>query len=106
MRFSAIGDVAMTVPVLYSVAKAYPDKRFTMLSNVRFAPFFERMPDNVSFIGVDLKKDYHGFGAMLKLFFRLRKQHFDAVADLHGVLRTLAQSICSSIWDQSSRSTQ
>ena len=92
VRFSAIGDVAMTVPVLYSLAKAFPDKRFTMLSNVRFAPFFERMPDNVSFIGVDLKKDYHGFGAMLKLFFRLRKRHFDAVADLHGVLRTLALS--------------
>ena len=93
IRFSAIGDVAMTVPVILSLAKAYPDKRFTMLSNVRFAPFYAGMPDNVSFIGVDLKKDYHGFGAMLKLFFRLRKRHFDAVADLHGVLRTTALSI-------------
>ena len=93
IRFSAIGDVAMTVPVVYSLAKAYPDKHFTMLSNVRFAPFFAGMPDNVSFLGVDLKKDYHGFGAMLKLFFRLRKKHFDAVADLHGVLRTTALSI-------------
>ena len=93
IRFSAIGDVAMTVPVIHSLAKAYPDKRFTMLSNVRFAPFFAGMPENVSFIGVDLKKDYHGFGAMLKLFFRLRKSHFDAVADLHGVLRTTALSI-------------
>ena len=93
VRFSAIGDVAMTVPVIHSLAEAYPDKHFTMLSNVRFAPFFEHMPANVSFIGVDLKKDYHGFGAMLKLFFRLRKRHFDAVADLHGVLRTTALSI-------------
>lgn len=93
IRFSAIGDVAMTVPVLESVAKAYPDKHFTMLSNVRFAPFFAGMPGNVSFIGVDLKKDYHGFGAMLKLFFQLRKRRFDAVADLHGVLRTTALSI-------------
>ena len=93
IRFSAIGDVAMTVPVIHSLAKAYPDKRFTMLSNARFAPFFEGMPQNVSFMGVDLKKDYHGFGAMLKLFLRLRKLHFDAVADLHGVLRTTALSI-------------
>ena len=83
----------MTVPVLESVAKAYPDKHFTMLSNGRFAPFFAGMPENVSFIGVDLKKDYHGFGAMLKLFFRLRKRHFDAVADMHGVLRTTALSV-------------
>jgi len=93
IRFSAIGDVAMTVPVIQSLASAYPDKQFTILSNVRFAPFFAGMPENVSFMGVDLKKDYHGFGAMLKLFLQLRKRHFDAVADLHGVLRTTALSI-------------
>lgn len=93
IRFSAIGDVAMTVPVIHSLAISYPDVRFTMLSNLRFAPFFEHLPENVSFMGVDLKKDYHGFGAMLKLFWQLRKKHFDAVADLHGVLRTTALSI-------------
>ena len=93
IRFSAIGDVAMTVPVIDSLAKAFPEKHFTLLSNVRFAPFFAGMQGNVSFMGVDLKKDYHGFGAMLKLFFRLRKNHFDAVADLHGVLRTTALTL-------------
>ena len=92
IRFSAIGDVAMTVPVLQSVARAYPDTPFTMLSNARFAPLFAGMPDNVSFLGVDLKKDYHGFGAMFKLFLSLRKKHFDAVADIHRVLRTTALS--------------
>lgn len=92
IRFSAIGDVAMTVPVLQSVALAYPDTHFTMLSNARFAPLFAGMPDNVSFLGVDLKKDYHGFGAMFKLFLSLRKKHFDAVADIHRVLRTTALS--------------
>ena len=93
IRFSAIGDVAMTAPVIQSVAESYPEIRFTVLSNVRFAPFFEHMPENVSFWGVDLKKDYHGFGAMFKLFRQLHKKHFDAVADLHGVLRTTALSI-------------
>lgn len=92
IRFSAIGDVAMTVPVLQSVARAYPDTHFTMLSNARFAPLFAGMPANVSFLGVDLKKDYHGFGAMFKLFLSLRKKHFDAVADIHRVLRTTALS--------------
>ena len=93
VRFSAIGDVAMTVPVIKSVADAYPDVHFSMLSNEKFAPFFAGMPVNVSFLGVNLKKDYHGPGAMLKLFRQLRKHHFDAVADLHGVLRTTALSI-------------
>ena len=93
IRFSAIGDVAMTVPVVHSLAVAYPDVHFTMLSNVRFAPFYSGMPQNFSFIGVDLRRDYHGFGAMFKLFRQLRKKRFDAVADLHGVLRTTALSI-------------
>ena len=92
IRFSAIGDVAMTVPVIQSVADAYPDVHFTVLSNARFAPFYSGMPENVSFMGVDLKKDYHGFGAMFRLFCKLRKKKFDAVADLHGVLRTTALS--------------
>ena len=90
IRFSAIGDVAMTVPVIQSLAEAYPEVHFTMLSDGRFAPFFSQMPGNVSFLGVNLKKDYHGFGAMFRLFRLLRKKHFDAVADLHGVLRTTA----------------
>ena len=93
IRFSAIGDVAMTVPVINSLAYAYPEVRFTILSQNRFEPFYCGMPANVTFLGVDLKKDYHGFGAMFKLFRKLRKQHFDAVADLHGVLRTTALSI-------------
>lgn len=93
IRFSAIGDVAMTVPVIQSLAESYPNVHFTMLSNGRFAPFFSQMPGNVSFLGVDLKKDYHGFGAMFRLFRLLRRKHFDAVADLHGVLRTTALSV-------------
>ncbi len=88
IRFSAIGDVAMTVPVIHSLATAYPSVRFTMLTNVKFAPFFEHLPANVEFLGVNLKQDYHGFGAMLRLYRMLRKRRFDAVADLHGVLRT------------------
>ena len=93
IRFSAIGDVAMTVPVIHSLACAYPDVHFTVLSQSRFEPFYCGMPANVTFMGVDLKKDYHGFGAMFRLFRKLRKLHFDAVADLHGVLRTTALSI-------------
>ena len=97
VRFSAIGDVAMTVPVIQSLAQAYPDVRFTMLSNARFAPFFEHMPDNVTFMGVDLKKDYHGFGAMLKLLlpaqsFAERVPHLDDAGYRGEPLRDLAAS--------------
>ncbi|MBO7588573.1 MAG: glycosyltransferase family 9 protein [Bacteroidaceae bacterium] len=88
IRFSAIGDVAMSVPVVRSLAKAFPDTRFTILTSVRFLPFFKGLPPNAAVLGVDLKRDYHGRGGVRRLFRLLEPMGFDAVADLHGVLRT------------------
>ena len=52
MRLSAMGDVAMTVPVVTSFAKAYPDINITMLSTPRFQPLFANIP-NLNFVGVE-----------------------------------------------------
>lgn len=88
MRFSALGDVAMVVPVVKAVLEANPQKELLMLSNIEYAGLFEGIK-RLEFIGVDLKKKYAGFTGMIRLFNLLRKQYgFDAVADLHGVLRT------------------
>lgn len=88
IRFSAMGDVAMTIPVIYSLAHLYPDVRFTVLSRKAFQPLFQNKPSNVSFLGVDLKEEYKGLRGVNKLFCYLRSLNFDAVADLHDVLRT------------------
>lgn len=89
IRFSAFGDVAMTVPVIHSIATQYPQHSFTVLSRSFMQPLFAQVPPNVSFHGVDLKKDYNGFWGLIRLFTELKNtQHFDAVADLHNVLRT------------------
>ena len=34
IRLSALGDVAMTIPVVYSVCRAYPETTFVMLTIV------------------------------------------------------------------------
>ena len=47
IRFSAMGDVAMTVPVVYSLAKQYPHVRITVLSRPFARPFFENLSPNV-----------------------------------------------------------
>lgn len=60
IRFSAMGDVAMTVPVVYSLAKQYPDLRITMLSRGFARPFFENLAPNVSFMEADIKSEYRG----------------------------------------------
>ena len=88
IRFSAMGDVAMTVPVLYSVAKQYPHVRFTMLSRPFARPFFENLAPNVSFMEADIHHEYHGIKGLNALYRRLKAKNFTAVADLHNVLRT------------------
>lgn len=88
IRFSAIGDVVMMLPIVHSVAEAYPETHFTVLSQKRFAPVFAMLPANVTFMGVDLKHDYNGMAGINKLYKELKEKNFDAVANLHGVLRT------------------
>jgi len=87
IRFSALGDIAMAVPVIYSFAKRYPQHEITLLSRSLATPLFEAMPQNVHFIGVNLN-EYKGMLGLHRLFCELRKLQFDAVADLHDVLRT------------------
>ena len=60
MRFSAMGDVAMTVPVVYALAKEYPNLRITMLSQPFARPLFEDLAPNVSFMEADIKEEYKG----------------------------------------------
>ena len=83
-----MGDVAMTVPVVYSLAKQYPDVRITMLSQKFARPFFEHMPHNVGFMEADLKNEYHGVKGLNALYRRLMAKNFTAIADLHSVLRS------------------
>lgn len=88
IRFSAMGDIAMTVPIVYAVAKQYPYVRLTMLSRPFARPFFENLAPNVSFMEADIHKEYHGIKGLNALYRRLTAKNFTAVADLHNVLRT------------------
>lgn len=88
IRLSALGDVAMTVPALYSFARQNPNVDVTVLTTPFFARLFIDAPANISVMPVDLKKDYHGFAGLCRLARRLRKMNFDYVADLHDVLRS------------------
>ena len=88
-RFSALGDVAMTIPVLYPMCCANPGTRFTMVTKPWPASMFQDRPDNLEVVGIDVKEKYKGLWGLMKLARKLRKEHeVDAVADLHNVLRT------------------
>jgi len=86
-RISSFGDVAMLVPVVYSVAATYPQDRFIVLTRKAFAPLFENLGFNVSVRSFDV--DRHGgmFG-LAKLLNSLLRSGYSHVADEHDVLRT------------------
>ena len=88
IRFSAMGDVAMVVPVVYSLARQYPQVRITVLSRTFARPLFENLAPNVGFMAADLKGEYHGLKGLNALYRRLAAKQFTAIADLHNVLRS------------------
>nr|WP_314895803.1 glycosyltransferase family 9 protein [uncultured Flavobacterium sp.] len=87
MRLSAMGDVAMTVPVLRAFVNQHPEVKITVVSRPFFKPFFDSIP-NVSFFAFDEKERHKGFLGLLRLFQDLQQLNSDAFADLHNVLRS------------------
>ncbi|MFH6934077.1 glycosyltransferase family 9 protein [Flavobacterium sp. FlaQc-30] len=87
MRLSAMGDVAMTVPVLRAFVKQYPEVKLTVISRPFFKPFFYGIP-NLNFFAFDEKERHKGFLGLVRLFKDVSKLKVDAFADLHNVLRS------------------
>ena len=87
MRLSAMGDVAMTVPVLRTFVSQHPQVKITVISRPFFKPFFEGIP-NITFFAFDEKERHKGFLGLLRLFQDLKRLNIDAFADLHNVLRS------------------
>ncbi|MCG9791823.1 glycosyltransferase family 9 protein [Flavobacterium algicola] len=87
MRLSAMGDVAMTVPVLRALVAQHPNVRLTVVSRPFFKPFFEGIP-NLNFFAFDEKEKHKGFLGLIRLYRELRILKVDAFADLHNVLRS------------------
>jgi ADP-heptose:LPS heptosyltransferase len=87
IRLSAMGDVAMTVPVLMAFTEQYPDVKLTVLTREIFKPLFRDL-ENVSVFHADVKGKHKGVFGLWKLSKELKKLGIDAVADLHNVLRS------------------
>ena len=83
-----MGDVAMMVPVVYSLAMQYPDVRITVLSRPYARTFFENLAPNVSFMEADVSQEYRGVKGLNSLYRRIVAKHPTHVADLHAVLRS------------------
>lgn len=85
---SALGDVAMTIPVIYSLAEQYPQLEVSVLTSPFFTRLFIHKSTNLRLIEVDLKGKHKGIKGFFRLFKQLRCFQFSKVADLHNVLRS------------------
>ena len=80
VRLSALGDVAIMVPVLQAYAQANPDVQFTVAAPPLLEPLFQGM-SNVDFLGVKKKQRA---SAICR---QLQSAGADAIADLHQIHR-------------------
>lgn len=87
IRLSALGDVAMTVPVLSTLVQQHPQLRLTVLTRPFFSPLFKGIR-NVEVYPAEVRGRHRGILGLWRLYKELRSMDFDAVADLHNVLRT------------------
>lgn len=87
-RFSALGDILMSVPVIDALVRQYPDLQVTVVSRPYVGPVMRMLPQNVSFVGVNLK-NYKGLPGIRRLYKELKTLQPSAIADFHNVLRTI-----------------
>lgn len=89
VRFSAMGDVALLVPVIKSFVQTYQDVEVTVVTRPKFAPLFYDIERVVAF-AADVDYTYNGIFGMRELFRTLiRKADYEVVIDMHDHIRTI-----------------
>ncbi len=89
MRFSAMGDVVLIVPVLRSLVAAHQNILVTVVTRPRFASFFQGI-ERVTVFEADVDEKFGGFFGVRLLFRALSLiGGVDMIIDLHDHIRTI-----------------
>lgn len=87
-RLSALGDVAMTIPVMKQVLDYNPDVEIVFVTNRNWGALCAGIP-RLTFFPADVKGIHKGVKGLYRLFREVKKAYrIDGVADLHNVLRS------------------
>ena len=76
IRLLAMGDVAMTVPVIQILARQYPHLQLTVLSRKFFEPLFSDIP-NLHFFEADVNGRHKGPIGLQRLCTELKARGID-----------------------------
>jgi ADP-heptose:LPS heptosyltransferase len=88
IRFSAIGDVALWVPVVKRALLLNKNLHITFITKKQIAFLFQHT-ERLTTIDIDLQQDYKGIFGIFKLAKFINANHqFDMVIDGHDVIRS------------------
>jgi ADP-heptose:LPS heptosyltransferase len=95
IRLSAMGDVAMLVPVIQALFQQNDNVKVTVLSRAFLKPIFDKEISglDVQFVIVNTKGKHKGILGIYKLFKELKSLQINAIADTHNVLRSKILSL-------------
>jgi heptosyltransferase-2 len=82
IRFSSLGDIILTEPVIRTIKMAYPDAEISFLTKAVFLPLLEM------FANLDHRYGWADDRDSARLLDTLRQQQFDLVIDLHASIRS------------------
>lgn len=87
-RLSALGDVAMTIPVVYSACLSHPSTKFVMVTRKQMASMFVEAPSNLTVVGIDFNSQSSPLFPIKLARNLIATYKPTAWVDLHDVLRT------------------
>ena len=88
IRTSAMGDVALTLPVLTAIRKQHPEIEVIFLTRKQFFPFF-RSVEGLKLFEADFNGRHKGLAGLIRLKKEIRDKYIiDYVIDLHNVTRS------------------
>lgn len=85
IRFSSIGDVVLTTPLLRVLRSRFPKSQIDFVTRQEYAELIRTNPN------INLTYEFDtstGFAGLRKLKERLKKERYDLVVDLHNSLRS------------------
>jgi lipopolysaccharide heptosyltransferase I len=96
---SALGDIIHALPVATALRRRYPAAHIAWVVNRTYEPMLQGQPDIDETIGFDRTAARAGVGTMILTYLRfvgaLRRQRFDLVIDLQGLLRSGLMALTS-----------
>ena len=87
LRFSSLGDIAISIPLIRCFLSKYPDFRINFVTKKNFVPLLDEFKD-IDILELDFSGKHRGLKGLFALYKEIKELNPTGVVDLHGSLRT------------------